>query len=123
MKAEKINQTEVSFNAKVSDKFVNSLRRYINSGSNRLQNNYKLTKKIEEYATFGYDNYTVEMRQKSGPLGFEYRLFAVKDGDSSEKGLVLTKSSYSTYRKIFQRFMTLNKRDFKNIMKARLSNK
>lgn len=122
MKIAQINKTEINFNAKVSERFVKSMRGYVNSGSNRLQNNYKLTQKLEEYADFGYDNYTVEMVQKSGPLGFEYKLFAVKDGDSIDNGLVLTKASYTSYRKIFQRFMTLNKHDFNNIMKSRLSN-
>ena len=117
MKAEKINQPEINFYAKVSPRFVNSMRGYINNGSNRLQNNYKLTKKIEEYARFGYDDYTIEMRQKSGPLGFEYKLYAVKDDEDASKEVVLTKKHYTAYSKIFNRFMNLNEHDFKNIMR------
>lgn len=123
MKTEAISSTQPNFQAKVSQRFINSMRGYVNHGENRLKNNYQLTQKLEEYAKFGYDDYTIEMHQKNGALGFEYKLLAVKDGDSPDKGLVLTKTPYTSYRKIFQRFMTLNKHDFHNIMKARLSNK
>lgn len=124
MQIEKINQPEISFNAKVSQKFVNSMRGYINNGSNRLQNNYKLTQKIEEYASFGYDDYTIEMHQGNGKLGFEYRLVAVKDNCTDRRqNVLLTKKPFDAYRKIYNRFMSFNKHDFVTAMKARLLKK
>ena len=110
-----------AFQAKISQRFTNSLRGYVNNGPNRLKNNYILTQKIEEYAKFGYDNYTIEMQQTSGRLGLEYRLFAVKDGDDTSKGIVLTKKTLTSYRKMYERFMNFNKHDFVNIMKSKLN--
>ena len=117
MKTSSINNTQPNFQAKVSQRFINSMRGYVNNGGNRLQNNFKLTQKLEDYAKFGYDNYTIEMQQKQGALGFEYRLIAVKDGEDISTGINLTKTPYTSYRKIFQRFMNITRYDFKNIMK------
>ena len=111
------NQCKTSFQAKVSQRFVNSMRGFINNGENRLKNNYKLTQKLEEYSKYGYDNYTIEMHQKYSAYGQEYRLIAVKDGDTAENGAILTPSPYYSYRKIFNRFMNITKYDFNNLMK------
>jgi len=113
-------QNQPNFKAKVSERYVNSMRKFINNGPNKLKLNHLLTKKIEEYSTFGYDNYTIFMQQNRGPFGNEYRLLAVKDGDYIENGVLLTKRPFDAYFKIFRRFMTLTKFDFNNIMKSRL---
>ena len=105
------------FKAQVSERFIKSMRGYINNGPNRLRNNYKLDKKIEQYHKFGYENYTIEMQQKSGSLGFEYRLYAVKNEDASGKKIPLTPKPYDAYRKVYYRFMNFRKQEFINIMK------
>ena len=117
MKINKINKSDIVFNAKVSQKFINSMRGYVNNGNNRLKNNYKLTKKIEDYAKFGYDDYTIIMEQKSGSLGYEYSLYAVKDGYDITDGINLTPKPYTSYRKIFKRFMQITEYDFNNLMR------
>ena len=115
------NNYNNSFKAKVSQRFVNSMRGFINNGPNRLKNNHRLSKKLEDYATkYGYEDYTVHMQQSQGPLGSEYRLIAVKDGDDISNGIVLTKNPYTSYRKIFLRFMELSSYDFNNIMRKYL---
>ena len=50
------------------------------------------------------------MRQKSGPLGFEYKLYAVKDDEDASKEVVLTKKHYTAYSKIFNRFSPTTRR-------------
>ena len=112
-------QSQSTFCAKVTPRFVNSMRGFINRGSNRLKNNYLLDTKLKEYENFGYNDYTVELNQISGPLGFEYILRAVKDGQNSEDGVILAKRS--SYRKIFERFMNYKKYDFCNKIKANKS--
>ena len=110
------NQPHTTFQAKVSEKFIDSMRNFINHGENRLKNNYKFNEKLKEYETFGYDDYTIIMHKKSGALGFEYRLFAIKDDEPYDQGVVLTKKTYNSFRQIFNRFMNFNKHDFRNIM-------
>ena len=110
MKAENINGFQTNFNAKVSPRFIKSMQGYFNNGPNRLKNNYLLNAKIEEYASFARDNFTIEMRQKSGPLGFEYSLVAVRDNDESGRGIVL--ATRTAYRKIVNKFMNMNKGEF-----------
>ena len=117
MKINTICQPDIVFNAKVSQKFVHSMRGYVNNGSNRLKNNYQLTKKIEDYAHFGYDDYTVMMQQRCGSMGYEYSLYAVKDGEGIIDGINLTPNPYTSYRKIFKRFMQITEYDFDNLMK------
>ena len=117
MKTNKISQSEIVFNAKVSQQFVHSMRGYVNNGSNRLKNNYQLTKKIEDYAHFGYDDYTVMMQQRYGSMGYEYSLYAVRDGEDIRDGINLTPKPYTSYRKIFRRFMQITKYDFENLMR------
>lgn len=115
MKTMPIDNVQPSFQAKVADRFVKSMRGFVNGGENRLKNNYRLTQKIEEYAKFGYDDYTVELHQKMGSLGVEYRLVAVKDGESAADGIVLTKP-YNAYRKAFYGFMNMKRYDFYRLM-------
>lgn len=119
MKINKIQQNDQNntFKAKVSQKFINSMRGFINNNENRLKNNYKLTQKIEEFNQMGYGNYTIVMQQKSTSLGFEYRLLAIKDGESLDNAICLTKKPYASYRKIFDRFMNYTRYDFNNIMR------
>ena len=45
MKIELSTNTQTSFQAKVSPKFINSMRGFVNNGENRLKNNYRLTQK------------------------------------------------------------------------------
>ena len=68
-----------TFGIKISERFLNSLHGHVNNGENRLRNNYLLNNKLKEYESFGFNDYTMHMQQKSSPLGFEYNLFAVKD--------------------------------------------
>ena len=110
MKAEKINGLQPIFNAKVSPRFIKSMQGYFNNGPNRLQNNYRLNEKIAEYASFGRDDFTIEMRQKSGALGFEYSLVAVRDGEEYDRGIIL--ATRTAYRKIVNKFMNMNKGEF-----------
>lgn len=110
MRVEKINKLQPNFNAKVSPRFFKSMQGYFNNGPNRLQNNYRLNAKIEEYASFGRDDFTIEMRQKSGALGYEYSLVAVRDGDEYNRGIIL--AVRTSYRKIVNKFMNMNKGEF-----------
>ena len=117
MKVENINSPQPNFNAKVSPRFIKSMQGYFNNGENRLRNNYRLNQKIEEYASFGKDDYTIEMRQKIGSLGYEYSLVAVRDGDESGKGVVL--AIRTAYKKIVNKFMNMNKGEFHSHFKRR----
>ena len=110
MKAENINGFQTNFNAKVSPRFIKSMQGYFNNGPNRLHNNYRLNQKITEYESFGRDDFTIEMRQKSGALGYEYSLVAVRDGDKSDRDIVL--AIRTSYRKIVNKFMNMNKGEF-----------
>ena len=109
------HKIQPTFQAKVSERFINSMRGYINHGENRLQNNYKLTQKLEQYASFGHDDYTVEMHQKEASSWYEYLLIAVRDGETPDKGIVLAKTG--SYKGIFKKFMTMRRWDFNNCFK------
>ena len=104
-------QNQPVFQAKVDDKFVNAVRGFINSGENRLKNNYKLNKKLEDVSKFGYDNYTVKMEKTVKSTGNEYVLKAVKDGRDFEDGAFLGQR-YS-FRKIAELFLKLSRGDLK----------
>lgn len=121
MNIKSINDSQTSFQAKVSPQFIKSMQNYINSGPNKIQNQCRLNEKIKEYAAFGYENYTVDLLYKSGTLGPEYKLIAIQDVDNSGKSYVLTKKSFNSYGKILNRFMSFNKHDFVSIMSARLN--
>ena len=110
MKTNPINSTQTNFNAKVSPRFVKSMQGFYNNGENRKQNIYLLNQKIEEYAKFGKENYTIEMIQKSGALGFEYWLVATKDNEPSARQVVL--ATRTAYRKIVNKFMNMKKGEF-----------
>ena len=115
MKTEAISSTQPNFQAKVSQRFINSMRGYINHGENRLQNNYKLNQKLEQYASFGHNDYTVEMHQKEASSWYEYFLIAVRDGETPDKGIVLAKRG--SYRGIFKKFMTMRRCEFNSCFK------
>ena len=110
MEVKTITSTQTTFQANVSERFIKSMQGFFNNGPNRKQNIYRLNKKIEEYATYGKDNYTVEMIQKTGPLGYEYLLLASKDGEPDAKKVVL--ATRTAYRKIVNKFMNMKKGEF-----------
>ena len=100
------------FQANVSEKFVNAMRGYFNSGENRLKNNYRLNKKIEEYKNFGYKDYTVELHKKAMGWDVEYSLVAVKEGMKPQDYIILAKRN--SFRKIVQRFIEMRRGEFKS---------
>ena len=110
MKIETRTLSQPDFNAKVSPRFVKSMQGFFNNGENRKQNIYKLNQKIEEYASFGRDNYTIEMHQKTGPLGYEYSLLAVRN--DRPNGRKVTLARRTAYRKIVNKFMNMTKGEF-----------
>lgn len=117
MKVELNTNSQTNFQAKVSQRFINSMRGYVNHGENRLQNNYKLTKKLEQYTNFGHDDYTVEMHQKEASSWYEYFLIAVRDGETPDKGIVLAKRG--SYRGIFKKFMQMRRCEFNSYFKTK----
>ena len=81
------------FQAKISPKFEKFMRDYINNGKNRIQNHYKLNKKIASYEKYGFDDYSINLTTKYISWGSEYSLVATKDGDDISKGIFLIKKN------------------------------
>ena len=104
-----INNTRPSFGVKVSDRLINSVRGYVNSGSNRLKKNYLLNKQLENYGNFGHDDYTIELLQKTMGWDVEYSLVATRATNSKEK-IVLAKRN--TYKQIIGLFLNMKKHEF-----------
>lgn len=104
------NKPMPAFEAKVSERFITSLRGYVNSGSNRLKNNYTLNKQIENVGNFGFDNYTIELRQNRMGWGTEYQLVAVKDGTDGKNPVIIAKRL--TYKHIANLFLNIRKNEF-----------
>lgn len=105
------NTQQPTFQANVDEKFVNAMRGFINSGQNRLKNNYKLNSKIEEFSGLGYNDYTIRLEQKYHAIGTEYKLKAV----SNDKEVVL--ANRSSFRKIVEEFLNFDKHKFKSKMR------
>ena len=103
--------SQQAFGVNVDPKFVNAMRGFMNSGENRLKNNYKLSKKIEEYANFGFDDYTMQLNQKYTAWGTEYTIKAVRDGENSENAAVIAKRT--SFRKIVEKFLKINRGELK----------
>lgn len=104
-----INNTRPSFGVKVSDRLINSVRGYVNSGSNRIKKNYLLNTQLENYGNFGHDDYTIELLQKTMGWDVEYSLVATRATNSKEK-IVLAKRN--TYKQIIEIFLNLKKHEF-----------
>ena len=104
-----------TFGVNVDPKFVNAMRGCINSGENRLKNNYKLNKKLEDYAGFGHDDYTVELHKKYSAWGNEYIMKAVRDGENPDNAVVLAKRN--SFRAILNKFLHINRSEFNGRLK------
>ena len=105
------NAQQPTFTASVEPKFENAMRRFINSGENRLKNNHRLTSKIEEFKGFGYNDYTIKLEQKYHAVGTEYKMKAV-----SEKNEVVL-ANRSSFRRIVDSFLNFDKQEFADRMR------
>ena len=106
---------QINFQAKISSQFENFMRSYINHGEKRIQNNYKLNKKIADLDNYGYDEYTINLVSKYISWGNEYSLVATKDGQNIKNGIFITKRN--SVKQVINYFLKMNKRQFTNQMK------
>lgn len=104
---------KTSFEAKVSEEMINTMRYYINNHPNRLKNNYKLNSQIEAISNMGFDTYTINLVKKVMGWTVEYSLVAVKGGAPKEKANVLAKRG--TYKQIVDLFLNLDRKQFKDM--------
>ena len=103
-----------SFRAAISPNFERFMRSYLNNGKNRLQNNYRLNNKLEDYKKYGYDEYTINLVNKPVAWGNEYSLVATKEGQNIEDGIFLIKKN--SVKQIIDTFLNMNKNYFKKLM-------
>ena len=115
MKIESNTYSQPKFCAKISPKFERFMLDYINNGKNRLQNNYKLNKKLEDFSRYGFDDYTVNLVNKPVAWGNEYSLVATKEGQEVKDGILLIKKN--SVKQIINTFLNINKNYFKKLMK------
>lgn len=104
-----------NFNAKVSPKFINAMRGFINGGENRLKNNYRLNNKIQDYANFGYDNFTIELVQLKRFSNNDYFIIASEHDKKANEGIFLAKRR--TFRQATEKFLSIRKHEFDILMK------
>lgn len=102
-----------TFEANVSKNFEEQMRYYINAHQNRLKNNYRLNKQIENIGQCGYNKYTLDLVKKVKGWTAEYSLVAIKDGVQSEKGIVLTRRG--TFKQIMEVFLNLDKKQLRRM--------
>ena len=113
MRVDAVKGNSGTFGAKVSQDLVDMLRFSINTGENRLKNNYQFTKKLEEFKDFGYDDYTVGYHKKDNIHGRSYNLIATRDGDDSR---VLFLKKCNTLNQFLSMFNNMTKGEFRNRM-------
>lgn len=104
------NAQQPTFQCAVDPRFENAMRKCINSGANRLKNNYKLSSKIEEFNSLGYNDYTIQLEQKYHAIGTEYKMKAV----SKDNEVIL--ANRSSFRGILESFLKYPKREFNKRM-------
>lgn len=117
MKTNLNNNYQPNFQAKISPTFENFLRNHFNNGSNRIQNNYRLTQKIAEYGTFGYRDYTLNLMKKNIGFGNEYAIVATKTEQTINEGIVITKKN--SIKQIIEDFFSMTKNRLNRYMHKR----
>lgn len=100
------NSVKPSFGISVSNKFVGFTRSYFNRLPNRLKNNNCLNIKLEQYKTFGYDQYTIELHNRPKGTGVSYYLVASKNDEPNNK--IILGQKYS-FRYILIEFLSMTK--------------
>jgi hypothetical protein len=114
MKADFNPNMNTNFQAKVSPQLEKFMRGFINQGGNRIKNNYRLSSRIEEFNTFGFDEYTINLATKSTGTGMQYSLVATKNGQDIKEGTCLSRKS--SIREIVTYFLNIRKNQFINKM-------
>lgn len=108
----RIELNQPTFGVNIDPKFENAMRGFINSGENRLKNNYRLNQKIETYKGFGHEDYTVQLHKRYSAWGTDYFLKAVRDGEDPDNAIILAKRN--SFRKIVEKFLKINGSEFRS---------
>ncbi len=117
MKISRIQQNHVNpiFQAKISPSFEKFMRSFINNGSNRIQKNYMLNKKLADFERYGFNDYTVNLVTIHKSWGNEYSLVSTKEGQELKKGIFLLKKNSA--KGIIETFLHFRKNEFVRLMK------
>jgi len=113
MKISKIQDNKsnsMAFCAKVSPHFIQTAHNSYNYGnvSNKKNLIWKFNKKVEDYGTFGHDDYVLDYEKKLENGNWEHYLTAQKT-DGTGKFIIFQRK---TLAKIIDRFMQMNKHEF-----------
>lgn len=106
---------DIIFKANISPRFEKFMRDYINCGTNRLQRNCKLNKKLGDLKNFGYDDYFIHLVDKPVSWGKEFILVASKNPQTTTDAIFLLKAG--SLNKMINIFLDMNKNKFKWLMK------
>ena len=114
----------VSFGIKVSQNLISKAHNHFNYNqvANKRDSIFAFNKTVEKYANrFGYDNYTLDYEQSSLRGVRKHYLVATRDGSNGMNRIIVSKQN--TLVGIIRTFLTLNAKDFDNIMKQGLKTK
>lgn len=110
MEVHSIQVSHTNFQAKVAPELENSIRKFYNTGENRLKNMYRVDEKIRQYKKFGFKTHTVNFSRKDLGYGVEYKLYALKDGLDEKQRIVIAKCN--SFKQLVKSFMDINKQAF-----------
>lgn len=119
MQTHRIDNTtrQTTFGIKVSQHFINTAHNHFNYNqvAKKRESVYTFNKIVEEYnQKYGFENYTLEYEQQFKNGSRKHFLFAINNDNPKEK---ITVARQNTLIGVIKRFLTINNREFANIMK------
>lgn len=106
-----------SFGVKVDPHLSKTVQNFYHYGNipNKRHFIWSFNKKAEEYAKYGFDEYTLDYERKQMRGNWQHFLVAVNDSNPNKKVVVAQRD---TLAKIIIRFLELNQGAFRGIMKS-----
>ncbi len=122
MDIKKINgyNNKLSFGIKCSPHLIQTAHNSYNYSNvpNKRNLIWSFNNKVEEYSSFGYEDYTLDYERKMTNGNWQHYLMAAKDGNPNKKFVVIKRTTLS---KIINRFLNMTENDFRNTMRQKIN--